>query len=446
MKPKISVIISTYNRSQKFLPKAIESVQDQSFQDWELIVVDDHSTDDTEGYCKGLKDKRIRYHRLKKNSGSDPKPKNTGIGLAKAELIAFLDDDVQYRRHALRTLYKAITDDLDVVYGDMWIKPNNEPGIAYDFDAQLLMLRNYIDTSVALVRKAALYDVGGWDESLPKFVDWNLWVRLAKAGYKFKRINKYVTNYYIHEESKSQRVKTEMYNHPSLGKLFVPTFSPSGCDIDVGYIGEQRDPKVAVFTIHYNRPEYSKQTYKEMDATAGYPFTKFQHDNSKKNIGITKASNKLIDEIMADGSYDIIIKIDNDVEFDTYGWLKDIVSLWKKNRMLYVSPYVEGLYHFPGGSSRIGYGMIGDEFVEVTRHIGGIFAAIDAKAYLNFRWTDEMLHGNQDREASDYFRKHSYMPCYYPRHRIAHRDTTSGQWEKYPDYFKDRKKERGTKA
>jgi hypothetical protein len=83
--------------------------------------------------------------------------------------------------------------------------------------------------------------------------------------------------------------------------------------------------------------------------------------------------------------------------------------------MLYMSPYVEGLRDNPGGALRKGFGKVGLEYVEVTNHIGGIFAFISAKAYDDFRWTDEMKHGNQDVEASAYFRELGYMPCYYPK-------------------------------
>jgi hypothetical protein len=79
--------------------------------------------------------------------------------------------------------------------------------------------------------------IGGWDETLPKFVDWNVWVRMAKAGFKFKRVAKFTFDYYLHEDTKSQKVVTEMYSHPQLGRLFVPTFDPTGCPIRIAILG-----------------------------------------------------------------------------------------------------------------------------------------------------------------------------------------------------------------
>ena len=441
--PKISCIISTYNRADHFLPKAIDSVLSQTFSDWELVIVDDSSTDNTKKVVNSYQDDRIKYLKTGSNSGSDTKPKNIGTIKSTGEYICYLDDDVQYRPNHFELLSKELDKgEVDIVYGDMWIKPKEEPGIARDFDAQFLMLRNFIDTSAAMMKRECMFEIGGWDETLPKFVDWNVWVRMLKAGFKFKRIHEFTFDYYIHEDTKSQRVRTEMYLHPKLGMLFVPTFSPSGCYIRLPYLNKDDSViRVAIFTIHYNRLDYSKQSYFEMEETAGYKFDWFCRDNGDdgtikwlknetnaildakkptKNLGITKSSNKLIDLIQATDDYDIIIKVDNDVEFQTYGWLKDIVDMWKRNHMIYISPYVEGLKDNPGGARRIGFGMVGDEYIEVTNHIGGIFAAIDARAYNEFRWSDEMLHGNQDAEASMAFRKLNYMPCYYPKHRITH--------------------------
>lgn len=464
---KLSIVVSTYNRATDFLPKCLDSILSQDFSDFELIVVDDCSTDTTREVIKEYSsDERLRYKRLHTNFGSDTKPKNTGALLARSEYLMFVDDDVQLRKHALSTLIEAIEkENRDVVYGDMWVKPLEEPGIAHDFDRQFLMLRNFIDTSSALMKTKAFMAVGGFDETLPKFVDWNLWVRMAKAGFNFKRVSQYTFDYYLHEDTKSNRVKTETYIHPKLGELFTPTFGPTGCYIHSGAIGKEKEPQVAIFTLTHDRLDYTKQTYAEMKASAGYPFRWFVSDNgssdgtkewlldtpratfilNKTNIGISRASNLVICEILR-RKYDIVIKIDNDVEFLTRNWLADIVDLWKRNRKLYVSPYVEGLVNNPGGAPRVGYGLIGDDFVEVTKHIGGIFAAIDASAYQSFKWTDTMLHGNQDMEASQAFIDQGYMPCYLPKHRIAHRDSTAGQWEKYPEYFERRQHEKITTA
>ncbi len=124
MKPKISVIISTYNR-EKLLQRAIDSVLAQTFKDFEIIVVDDHSkTPPNIKLPKG--ENRLIAMRLPHNTGYCVKPRNVGIMIARGDYIAYLDDDNVYLPDHLKALYDAITkNQADVVYGDRVYKSNN---------------------------------------------------------------------------------------------------------------------------------------------------------------------------------------------------------------------------------------------------------------------------------------------------------------------------------
>ena len=204
----ISVITSTYNRSKSLL-KAIKSVQKQTFEDWELIIVDDFSQDDTEQVVKSIKDDRIKYIRLGKNVGNDTCPKNKGILASKGEYIAFLDDDNTWRPDHLQALFNIIErEDVDGVYGDRYLHSTDGTsgiGIHAEFDPMLIMAKNYIDTSDILLKRDVLFDLGGFDESFKKYIDWNLWVRLVKANKRLKRVPLILTDYYLREDSKSHR-------------------------------------------------------------------------------------------------------------------------------------------------------------------------------------------------------------------------------------------------
>ena len=96
MNPKVSVIIPTYNRAN-LLARAIKSVLNQTFQDFELIVVDDGSTDNTRKVVEEFqkKDSRIKYI-FQENSGGPAKPINTGIKNSKGEYITILEDDDEF--------------------------------------------------------------------------------------------------------------------------------------------------------------------------------------------------------------------------------------------------------------------------------------------------------------------------------------------------------------
>lgn len=91
-RPEISVIIATYNRSN-VLALTIRTVLWQTFPDWELIVVGDHCTDDTEDVVRGFPDPRIRFVNLDRNFGEQSGPNNEGVRLARGRFIAYLNHD-----------------------------------------------------------------------------------------------------------------------------------------------------------------------------------------------------------------------------------------------------------------------------------------------------------------------------------------------------------------
>ena len=88
----VSIIMPAYN-SSKFISESIQSVIDQTYQNWELIIVDDCSTDDTFKVVSKFKDVRIKYIYLTSNSGSPALPRNTAIDVSKGKYLAFLDSD-----------------------------------------------------------------------------------------------------------------------------------------------------------------------------------------------------------------------------------------------------------------------------------------------------------------------------------------------------------------
>lgn len=465
----ISIITSTHNRSGK-LKECIESVQSQTFTDYEHIIVDDCSTDDTESVVKSyMSDERVKYVRLSSNYGCDTHPKNMGIAASTGEFISFLDDDCKYRPDHLQVLYNEITkSNVDVVYGDRMLFGDVQGmGIFHDFDPFLLLRRNYIDTSDVLIKRNVLFDVGGFDERYKKYIDWNLWVRLAKAGYKFKHVPLVITDYYVGKDTKSATPQDE--------KAFsVPAWDPMDCPIEVeSCIHQIKDPKIAVFTITYDRILDTKVCIESMYKTAGYEFDHFIVDNhstdgladwlnsdefvlldkhptsthldfNKDNKGISIASNQAIDHIMKTGGFDIIVKVDPDALFLTDGWLAKMVEIWKVNRMMILSPYVQGLLQNPGGAPREAYGVLKGETLGLTKHVGGIVTFADAKVYKDFRWDENQpLHGVQDLEFTTYARMNGYQCGYLENYFVSHGPNgTEDQHKRYPDYFERRQFEK----
>jgi glycosyltransferase involved in cell wall biosynthesis len=473
--PKISVVMSTYNRAKDYLPKAIESVLKQTFKDFEFIIVDDGSTDNTSKVVHSYKDKRIRYYKLK-HFGCDTKPKNSGTKNAKGKYIAYLDDDCQFRPDHLQALLKEMerpgNEEIVMVYGDRWVnfadgKRKGEIGIYQNFDQASLLKKNYIDTSDVLVKKEAVMKVGGWNEDMQKFIDWNLWVRMAKYGYTFVRLPVIITDYTVHEDMKSVRIQEGQFNKET--GFFKPTFDPINCRINVGFIGKQKKPRVAIFTLCKNRLDYTKRMYESMSKTAGYPFDWYVVDNgstdgtakwldsihderqiyiqrNKKNMGIPYASNQIID-VIKEGKYDFIMKADNDVLFKSFDWLDTMMKIYSVMRPFNLSLYPEGLSANAGGVHRYAYTSIIGVFLGFVSHLGGMTSMVPAEVYDKFKWPNaSFLRGGNDVLLSSWLNKNSYQLAYMENFQAEHMDTTEGQKKKYPEYFKLMKKESVTRT
>lgn len=112
-KKAVSIILPTYNR-EHMVGKAIESVLKQSYTDFELIIIDDGSTDKTEQVIASYNDKRIRYYRMQENGGQS-KARNRGMQMAKYDYLAFEDSDDLWRPEKLEVQMNAMKKaDLDV--------------------------------------------------------------------------------------------------------------------------------------------------------------------------------------------------------------------------------------------------------------------------------------------------------------------------------------------
>lgn len=207
-RPTVSVILPTYNRAH-LLGRAIRSALDQTYQDFELIVVDDGSTDDTEQVVRGVHDQRIHYLRHDENRGAAA-ARNTGIRAARGEYIAFLDSDGQWLPENLQRHTEVLgtsSSKVGVVYSDLWRistdgkkeywhSPRIMPvdGIVYD---QAINYRvSGINTQVAVIRRECFEKAGMFDEMFPRYIDLELLIRLSKH-FHLHHIAEPLTNHYV---------------------------------------------------------------------------------------------------------------------------------------------------------------------------------------------------------------------------------------------------------
>lgn len=225
-KPKVSVIIPTYNRAH-ILGRAIQSVLDQTYQDFEIIVVDDGSTDNTEEVVKNFNDERIVYHLYGKNRGVAA-ARNIGIKLSKAEYIAFQDSDDVWYPDKLEKTMKNIKEikNIDFIFscgkiikdGEIVGYTGNHSWINKSPKKELirkLFMGNFIPTQGVVVKKDKIIQVGGFDESFPSASDHELWLRLIPIC-NFHFIGEPLFDIHFSEKCITSNVKIRLHSQKRL--------------------------------------------------------------------------------------------------------------------------------------------------------------------------------------------------------------------------------------
>lgn len=197
--PNVSVIIPTYNR-EDVISRAIDSVLEQTYTDYEIIIVDDGSTDNTEEVINELQREHDEITFFSQENAGAAVARNHGIRKANGNYIAFLDSDDQWLPEKLETqlelfresdqanlgfvgankiIYKCDSDDEVVSKKDFYqsrFSEKEQPFTLEDF----LSLKNPISPTTALISAKALEDVGGFDPECPPHEDFELWIRLRE--------------------------------------------------------------------------------------------------------------------------------------------------------------------------------------------------------------------------------------------------------------------------
>jgi glycosyltransferase involved in cell wall biosynthesis len=220
MTPKVSIITLTHQGREKYLPEVIQSIQSQTFKDWELIVIDNGSYDNTQKLIEQeiSKDSRIRYTKNDTDQGISF-ARNQGLHEASGEYIAVLDSDDLWCD--VDKLAKQI-DFLDthpdfaaVGTGIIVIDETGEELSRYQnlTDTKKikenLLIKNQIAHSSALYKKAAALHVGGYDVNLPFLEDYDLWLKMGSI-WKLVNISGFMTKYRQHTSNITKKELTGM--------------------------------------------------------------------------------------------------------------------------------------------------------------------------------------------------------------------------------------------
>lgn len=225
----VSIIMPAYNASS-FISEAINSVINQTYVDWELIIVDDGSTDNTAETIKNWLeiDKRIQY--FYQENGKQGKARNLGIAKSKGIYLAFLDADDLWLPEKLSCQVDEIQNKkADLVFSDSFIfKDQNlnaqkSMGVLsskfYDKnDLQLFLEENKIPILTVLVKKEKVIEVNNFSENkdIQNVEDYHLWLKLLISGSIFYSSDKILAKYRVHDNSATSNERSVLNKIPNL--------------------------------------------------------------------------------------------------------------------------------------------------------------------------------------------------------------------------------------
>lgn len=220
MNPKISIIVPAYNQAE-FLDECLQSVSEQTFTNWECIIVDDGSKDHTGKIAENWAQKDPRFRYFRKINGGVSSSRNFGIENATAEWILPLDGDDKIAPEYLERASKEFKKNPDVVYCKASFFGNRtDPFLLDAFSYENLLLKNLIFCS-GFYKKEAWSRSNKYDENLVHgFEDWDFWIELLKNSEKKVICLDYLGFYYRRKDSsrdadinKNIEQKEEAFNY-----------------------------------------------------------------------------------------------------------------------------------------------------------------------------------------------------------------------------------------
>ncbi len=242
----VSVIMATYNQ-EKYIYDAIESVLNQTFKHWELIIINDASTDNTKEIINSFKrnDDRIRVYNLEQNKGKSF-CRNYGFSQSSGDLILYFDSDDIMRQNHIEILYDTIIkESVDIVFTDtqVFIDFDNfyQFGRIIESDKlpqgiikhselyKNIFEKNFITLHSAIVKRDAVAQIGGFNDNLNYLEDYDFWLRAINKNYDFYYLKKRLTLYrnynFLRDISKESIMKKKSLEkivlHSNYNEMFI---------------------------------------------------------------------------------------------------------------------------------------------------------------------------------------------------------------------------------
>jgi glycosyltransferase involved in cell wall biosynthesis len=236
--PEVSVVIVVYN-GERFIRRAVDSVINQTLNDFELVVIDDGSSDQTSQILNSYTDKRIKMVRNPTNLGISVSA-NRGIGLARSNLVARLDADDEMFPERLAIQKSAFAwNNIDLCFSRGWINQGagKRESLWTELDWSLicwrgLFVNRYGMHSACMFDRESILSIGGYDHSFCRASDYDLWDRCVQGQMKFKYLSLPLIRYSLHEQSISlkyfdeQEIYARRVSQRAIKRL-LPGLSPS---------------------------------------------------------------------------------------------------------------------------------------------------------------------------------------------------------------------------
>lgn len=249
----VSIITPVYN-GEEFLDRSIKSVLAQTYDNWELLLIDDGSVDNSTHIIENyLSDNRIRLLKNELNSGISA-TRNKGIRESGGAYIALLDQDDEWFPDKLQKqvqIFRSLDNSYGLVYSNIEVRFDNgkvterkidiEPKPTVSENLKLMLLRNLISSPTVLIKKEVIDDVGLFDDSITwGGDDYDLWIRIANK-YKFCYVNEVLCIRYEHQKNYSADKKRMMFRTIELADKYIREF------------GLNPEVKKRLRSIHYYR-------------------------------------------------------------------------------------------------------------------------------------------------------------------------------------------------
>lgn len=242
--PLVSIIVPTFNHD-KFISRAIQSVINQTYINWEMIIIDNYSTDDTEKIVLNHSDPRISYFKFH-NYGVIAASRNRGISIAKGEWTAFLDSDDWWFEQKLNICFQEAGVDFDFIYHDLEVKGDKKTimfnkrlsgrKLKNPICEDLLVRGNCIPNSSVVVRTDFLKKVLGFNQSVEMVgaEDLNTWLKISQFTENFLYIPEILGGYLSHDHGISKKDMSLPHQHAV--QDYLPILSPQKLQHTLGLV------------------------------------------------------------------------------------------------------------------------------------------------------------------------------------------------------------------